>query len=150
MTTTLEEEMASRKSNVHPDYYKTRGREPVGQEPIHQTEKAAYARMRSRVRTQDEETLPVRLEKRSKTGTKREPRQSRGRKKLALTRFFLGRQIRGGKLAIKKRNLILVSFLVESSLAKLSWEVGKACIPQIHSSTFWRTFESDSLQEQEP
>jgi hypothetical protein len=98
--------MASRKSNVHPDYYKTRGREPVGQEPIHQTEKAAYARMRSRVRTQDEETLPVRLEKRSKTGTKREPRQSRGRKKLALTRFFLGRQIRGGKLAIKKRNLI--------------------------------------------
>jgi hypothetical protein len=32
--TTLEKEMASRKSNVHPDYYKTRGCEPVGPEPF--------------------------------------------------------------------------------------------------------------------
>jgi hypothetical protein len=63
----LEKEMASRKSNVHPDYYKTRGREPVGQEALHQTEKAAYTRMRSRARTRNKENLiPVQLEKKVK------------------------------------------------------------------------------------
>jgi hypothetical protein len=78
----LEKEMASRKSNVHPDYYKTRGREPVGQEALHQTEKAAYTRMRSRARTRNKENLiPVQLEKRSKSeALKQKPRASRSGK----------------------------------------------------------------------
>jgi hypothetical protein len=62
--------MARRRSNVHPDYYKTRGREPLGQDIIHETEKAAYSRTRSQEESErfkdEEDLISDRPQKRSK------------------------------------------------------------------------------------
>jgi len=33
----------AKKSNVHPDYYKTAGREPVGQSTVHEDHKRQFA-----------------------------------------------------------------------------------------------------------
>ena len=33
----------AKKSNVHPDYYKTAGREPVGQNTVHEDHKREFA-----------------------------------------------------------------------------------------------------------
>ena len=43
----------ARKSNVHPDYYKTAGREPVGQSTVHEDHKRQFA---SAAKTESEET----------------------------------------------------------------------------------------------
>lgn len=37
----------AKKSNVHPDYYKTAGREPVGQSTVHEGHKREFALSRS-------------------------------------------------------------------------------------------------------
>jgi hypothetical protein len=39
----------AKKSNVHPDYYKTAGREPVGQSTVHEDHKREFAAAASKV-----------------------------------------------------------------------------------------------------
>lgn len=43
----------AKKSNVHPDYYKTAGREPVGQSTVHEDHKRQFA---SAAKTESEKT----------------------------------------------------------------------------------------------
>jgi hypothetical protein len=63
--------MSAKRSTVHPDYYKTRGREPLGRDIVHEIHKTEYAEAqagRGSRRPEDEENLiPGRPRAKSKT-----------------------------------------------------------------------------------
>ena len=46
----METYLMSKKSNVHPDHYKTAGREPVGQGSVQELEKQAFGEAQSEER----------------------------------------------------------------------------------------------------
>lgn len=72
----------ARKSNVHPDYYKTAGREPVGQSTVHEDHKQQFA---SAAKAESEETRRGKGRKRYRLPTvsihaKRKARSTAARK----------------------------------------------------------------------
>ncbi len=49
----------SKKSNVNPDHYKTRGREPIGQDVVHELERQKLTQERSELEKESAKPLPI-------------------------------------------------------------------------------------------
>ena len=77
----------ARKSNVHPDYYKTVGREPIGQSTDHEENKRQFA---SAAKTESEETRPGKGRNRHRPSTSRTPGRRKGTGALTASRKMGG------------------------------------------------------------
>ena len=49
----------SKKNNVNPDYYKTRGREPIGQDVVHELQRQELTQERSELEKKSAKPLPI-------------------------------------------------------------------------------------------